>query len=50
MRSWNQFFDKDLANVTEHTYRVIWIALTLAKREGVEDTGKILKMALVHDL
>jgi putative hydrolase of HD superfamily len=28
----------------------MWIALIIAKHEGVKDTGKIVKMALVHDI
>src|SRR6185369_12794021 len=31
-------------------FRVAWIALTLAKHEGVEDNEKILKLALMHDI
>ncbi len=40
----------DFANVSEHTLRVAWIAIILAEREGVKDIGKLLKMALVHDI
>lgn len=32
-RTWNEFLGKDVANVAEHTIRVAWIALTLAKYE-----------------
>ena len=49
-RTWRQFLGANFANLAEHTYRVAWIALMIAKREGVEDTGKVLKMALVHDI
>ncbi len=49
-RSWRQFYNKDLANNTEHSFRVAWIALLIAKHEGVKDTGKVMKMALMHDL
>ena len=49
-RIWKQFLNPDVANNAEHTFRVAWIALTLAKYENVKDHGKILKMALVHDL
>jgi putative hydrolase of HD superfamily len=49
-RTWNQFLNPGAQNLTEHTLRVIWIALILAKHEGVTDTGKVIKMALVHDV
>lgn len=49
-RTWRQFLNPNFANLSEHTLRVIWIALTIAKHEKVEDTAKVIKMALVHDL
>jgi putative hydrolase of HD superfamily len=49
-RTWVQFLHPDFANLAEHTLRVIWIALLIAKHEGLKDTGKLVKMALVHDL
>jgi putative hydrolase of HD superfamily len=49
-RMWIHFLGPDMANNAEHSYRVAWIALLIAKEEGVTDTGKILQMALVHDL
>ncbi len=49
-RTWRQFLNPDFANLAEHTMRVIWIALLLAKKEGVTDTDKIMKMALAHDV
>lgn len=49
-RTWSQFLGKDVANVSEHIFRVIWIALIIAKNEKVENTEKIIKMALVHDI
>lgn len=49
-RTWRQFLGADFANLAEHTYRVAWIAMVIAKAEGVDDTGKVLKMALVHDI
>lgn len=49
-RTWRQFLNADFANDAEHTFRVCWIALTLAKYEGVTNTGKVLKMALLHDI
>lgn len=48
-RAWIQFLNADFANLAEHTLRVTWIALMIAKYEG-GDTGKIAKMALVHDI
>ncbi len=49
-RTWRQFLNPDFANLSEHTLRVTWIALTIAKHEGAVDLGKIAKMALTHDL
>jgi len=49
-RGWRQHLGIDCFNVLEHSYRVIWIALILAKAEGVKDEAKIMKMALLHDL
>lgn len=49
-RTWKQFLNPDVANLAEHTMRVIWIALVLAKMEGAKDTDKIMKMALAHDV
>lgn len=49
-RTWRQFFLPHVANVSEHTFRVIWIALFLAKKENVTDTKKVIEMALVHDI
>jgi len=49
-RSWRQTVGLDVANDLEHTLRVIWLALILARREGVTNEEKIIKMALVHDI
>lgn len=49
-RSWRRFFNPDVANNTEHTFRVIWIALMLAEYEKKGNKEKILKMGLIHDL
>jgi putative hydrolase of HD superfamily len=49
-RSWKRFLNIDFQNVSEHTLRVIWISLILAKQENVENIGKVIKMALVHDI
>lgn len=49
-RNWRQFLNADFSNETEHTFRVVWIALILSKHEGAKDEGKIVRMALVHDI
>jgi putative hydrolase of HD superfamily len=49
-RGWRQHFGVDCANDLEHTMRVAWLALILARREGQGDEATILKMALSHDL
>ncbi len=49
-RVWTQFLNPDAANNAEHLFRVAWIALTIAKKEKVNDHEKILKLALVHDI
>ncbi len=49
-RTWRQFLNPDFENLSEHTMRVMWIALMIAQHEGNVDTGKLVKMALVHDL
>ncbi len=49
-RTWKRFLNADFANNAEHTFRIIWIALMLAKHEGNDNHEKILKMALAHDL
>ncbi len=49
-RMWIHFLGPDMANNAEHSFRVAWIALMIAKEEGAENTDRILKMALVHDL
>ncbi len=49
-RGWRQHFGMDVANDLEHTIRVVWIALLIARMEGVKDEEKVIKMALVHDM
>lgn len=49
-RSWRRFLAPMAANNSEHSFRVAWIALALAKYEKVDNEAKILKMALAHDL
>jgi len=49
-RGWRQHFGMDVANILEHSFRVMWIALIIARGEGIKDEEKIIKMAMVHDL
>jgi len=49
-RQWSRFLNVDFANVAEHHYRVMWLALMIANYEKKADTGKIIKMALMHDI
>lgn len=49
-RSWKRFFNPDVANNSEHTLRVVWIAWLLSEYENVANKEKIFKMALLHDL
>lgn len=49
-RQWRQFLNPDFANLSEHTLRVVWIALLICSDEPKADSGKVAKMALVHDL
>jgi putative hydrolase of HD superfamily len=48
-RQWKRFTNADFANLAEHHFRMMWIALMLAKYENA-DINKVLKMALVHDI
>lgn len=49
-RGWRQHFGVDVANVLEHSFRVMIIALIIARNEKVKNEEKIMKMVLVHDL
>jgi len=49
-RTWKRFGNPDVANNTEHSFRVAWTAWMLAEHEQKGDKEKILKMALVHDI
>ena len=49
-RAWSQTLGMDSASISEHTFRVLWFALLLARMEGVKSEEKIMKMALVHDV
>lgn len=48
-RMWTQFGGLNVANLAEHTLRVMWIATVIAKHENA-DLGKVLQLSLVHDL
>lgn len=48
-RMWRQFGGHDFANVAEHSFRVAWIALVLAKWAGAS-SGRVVELALIHDL
>lgn len=49
-RVWRRFHFTQSANLAEHHFRVFWIAMIIAQHEGDVDTGKIAKLALVHDI
>ena len=49
-RTWRQFLNPDFGSISDHLFRVAWIALVIARKEGVKDEEKILKMALIHDI
>jgi putative hydrolases of HD superfamily len=49
-RGWAQHLGEGTASDLEHTVRVAWLALMLARREGNGDEAKILKMAIAHDI
>ena len=49
-RGWMQHFGVDMANDLEHTMRVMYLALMIAKYEKLDADELIMKMALVHDV
>src|SRR3989344_5715494 len=49
-RAWQRTLGVNVASDLEHTVRVVFLALVIARAEGVKDEEKIIKMALVHDL
>ena len=49
-RMWQRLLNPDFANVTEHSFRVAWIALMLSAMEKSGNQEKIIKMAMAHDL
>lgn len=38
------------ADLADHHFRVAWIAMVIAARESNVDTGKVAKLALIHDI
>ena len=49
-RGWMQHLGTSCASDLEHTMRVMFLALALARREGYGNEELIMKMALVHDI
>lgn len=50
-RQWHRFHLGGVADLADHHFRVLWLALVIAKREkATVDTAKMMKMALVHDI
>lgn len=49
-RMWRRFLGVGFANLAEHHFRVFWIAMIIAAHEKGVDTGKVAKMALIHDI
>ncbi|OGG50340.1 hypothetical protein A3C18_00195 [Candidatus Kaiserbacteria bacterium RIFCSPHIGHO2_02_FULL_54_11b] len=49
-RAWIQHLGVSVASNLEHTMRVVFLALLIARREKKGDENTIIKMALVHDL
>lgn len=48
-RTWRRFHGIDFANLAEHHFRVFWIAMVIAQREGA-DISRVAKLAMVHDI
>ena len=50
-RQWHRFHMGTVADLADHHFRVLWLALLIAKREKAKiDTEKMMKMAIVHDI
>ncbi len=49
-RAWIQHLAINCASNLEHTLRVVFLALLIARKEGVKSEETIIKMALIHDL
>jgi putative hydrolase of HD superfamily len=48
-RSHIQFIGTSDDSISDHSFRVCWIALIIAKLEGA-DMGKVVQIALIHDV
>lgn len=49
-RNWAQFADTIFSNVSEHTFRAIWVSLILEKYLDNINIEKLITMLLLHDL
>jgi len=49
-RSWSRFLSPNFANLSEHHFRVAWLALIIAEKEKNVNLEKLLKIALLHDI
>lgn len=49
-RTWSRFLTPEFQNLAEHHLRVIWIAMIIAKHEGVKSIEKIVSLAMLHDV
>jgi putative hydrolase of HD superfamily len=49
-RGWKQHLAMDCSSNIEHAFRVIFLALMIARKEGIKNEEKVMKMALIHDL
>lgn len=50
LRDWKRVLGMDSASVTEHIFRVAFLALIIARGEKCKNEEMILKMALIHDI
>lgn len=49
-RGWRQHLGTTVANNLEHSMRVVYLALILARMEKVKNEDLVIKMALLHEL
>lgn len=49
-RAWIQHLATECASTLEHTIRVVFLAILIARKEKVRNEEKVIKMALVHDI
>jgi putative hydrolases of HD superfamily len=49
-RTWRRFQSPHFANLAEHHFRVFWVAMMIAAHEEGADTGKVAKLAILHDI